>query len=76
MSTESNTPPADDNNEIRLELPFDSHDRAATVADALTADGWEVEMRFVLEARASGPSEHLRAMHDRMKELAPRLGLV
>jgi hypothetical protein len=65
----------DDGNEIVLDLTFASPAQAIPVADRLSDEGWDVSMHVVLEARASGSSEHLQALHDRLKEIGPELGL-
>lgn len=62
-------------NEIVLNLTFASPTQAIPVADRLSGEGWDVTMHVALEARASGSSEHLQSLHDRLKEIGPELGL-
>lgn len=64
-----------DENSIELNQTFASPKEAIPVAELLTREGWDVTMHVVLQARAAGTSEHLQKLHDRLKELAPELGL-
>ena len=61
--------------EIVLNLTFRSPAEAIPAAERLSDEGWEVTMHVALEARASGSSEHLQSLHDRLKEIGAELGL-
>lgn len=64
-----------EDNEIVLNLTFRSPAEAIPAAERLSDEGWDVTMHVALEARASGTSEHLQSLHDRLKEIGPELGL-
>jgi len=62
-------------NSVSINMTFASPKAAIPVAEALSKEGWDVRMHVVLQAEASGSSEHLQRLHDRLKEIAPGLGL-